>query len=161
MIKIILCVIVTALTTLTTHELYKSEHKKLKFVKELYTVTEEIIGLLRFQYADVYQICEQCFKSRKIAFNEFCKIKANFTLEWQKACKSCLNTADSEASKLFEEIGTVLGNYDLQTQISRLEYILQSLKDIHKAKEVELGNKRKIYYTFGICSGVIICLFII
>ena len=149
-------------TFLVSHEICAKEKQNIAVLKELYTIVLEIIGLLRFQSADVYQICSACFENKRLLdYSSFKNIDFSFSEKWENACFETLQGVNQETYDLFSEVGKVLGNYDAETQISRLEYIAETIKSQYVNANQEHKNRQKIYYTFGFFSGTIICIFLV
>ena len=162
MIKIVLSFSIFISAILTSREICKADEKKVALFKELYSIVDEMIGMLRFQSADVYQICNICFENKYIFdFKMFKNINFSFSENWEKACNETFKHINIEAYDYFLEVGRVLGNFDAETQITRLEYISESIKQRYSALIQQYLNKKKIYYAFGAFVGVIICIFLL
>ena len=80
---------------------------------------------------------------------------------WEIECGRNLSQADKRVFVIFEGISEYLGAFDLETQISRLEYAKNEIRDIYANSQAELSKKQRLYYSFGIFFGVLVCMIII
>lgn len=148
--------VIIASAFLLAREKIISEEKTIKLLTALFDSLERMISMLRFQSADVYSICERAFE-----LEEFKRISDSFSESWVNACQKTLKSLSEDEYSLFESIGGFLGQFDLETQLSRLEYIkMEYIKRLDFRKS-ELSKKKKLYYSLGAFAGTIICLILI
>lgn len=162
MLKAVLCIVVIVSSALISGEQLHCIRRKNEISRELADVIDRIEAMLRYQSADVYQICASCFYGCS-SFDSGCfaSISDDFSRMWEKECRRNLSQADTRVARLFEGISEYLGAFDLDTQISRLEYAKNEIRRIYDISQAELSKQKKLYYSFGIFFGVLICMIII
>ncbi|HIT59318.1 MAG TPA: stage III sporulation protein AB [Candidatus Faeciplasma pullistercoris] len=162
MLKAVLCIAVIVSSALISGEQLRCIRRKNEISRELADVIDKMEAMLRFQSADVYQLCSSCFcDCHSFDSSGFTAISDNFSRMWEKECGRNLSQADKRVFSLFEGISEYLGAFDLETQISRLEYAKNEIRYIYANSQAELLKKQKLYYSVGIFFGVLVCMIII
>lgn len=156
MIKLILCCILCASTLMTSLELYRRKEHISETAEELSDVIGRMISLLRFESADVYTLCRECFGDNYPGFRE---ISGNFHNQWISACQSI--TADIETVRLFTLVGETLGTSDTQSQTELLQAIRDDMREHAKALKQNAADTKKLYTTLGALSGLAAAIMII
>lgn len=145
---------------LLSDEKIKSDKRRIKIYRELIGVLEKMTANLRFRSYDVYQLCEDSFESGG-ELEGFRNITGCFETEWQRACEVHLCGIDQNTFDQFMSIGSFLGEFDLESQLSKLENIYSYICKRIEISESELSQKKKIYYSFGLFAGMMICLMLL
>lgn len=142
---------------MVSYEKVKSGKRRIKTYRELIEATEKITANLRFRSYDVYQLCEASFDSRG-ELESFRNITGCFETEWRRACETSLYSIDQNTYNQFVSIGSFLGEYDLESQLAKLEHISTDIRKRLEDCEGELSQKKKVYYSLGLFGGMMICL---
>lgn len=141
-------------------EKVKSGKRQIKIYHELIEALEKMTANLRFRSYDVYQLCEASFESGG-ELEDFKNITGCFETEWQCACEASLHGIDQNTYNQFASIGSFLGEYDLESQLNKLEHISSDICKRLEDRENELSQKKKIYYSLGLFGGMMICLMLV
>ena len=142
---------------MVSYEKVKSGKRRIKTYRELIEATEKITANLRFRSYDVYQLCEASF-DRRGELESFRNITGCFETEWRRACETSLCIIDQNTYNQFVSIGSFLGEYDLESQLGKLEHISTDIRKRLEVCENELSQKIKVYYSLGLFGGMMICL---
>ncbi len=142
------------------NELFKSELKKANAIKELRDIVSDIIICVNYLSLDVFDICKRVFLSRTVnEYSGFLNISGgDFPLLWQKACEASLTSVNDGDRTVFSEIGSVLGAYDSESQLKKLELIEKTLDESYSAKCRKLNSVKKLYRVISLGFGAVICL---
>lgn len=138
-------------------EKVKSGKRRIRIYRELIEALEKIIANLRFRSYDVYQLCEASFEGGG-ELEAFKNITGCFETEWRRACGTSLCTIDQNTYNQFLSIGSFLGEFDLESQLNKLEHISSDICKRLEGCESELSQKKKVYYSLGLFGGMMICL---
>ncbi len=142
---------------LISDEKVKSGKRRIKTYRELIEALEKMTANLRFRSYDVYQLCEASFESGG-ELEDFRNITGCFETEWHRACETSLCNIDQNTYNQFVSIGSFLGEYDLESQLNKLEHISMDIRKRLEVCENELSQKKKVYYSLGFFGGMMICL---
>lgn len=143
-----------------SNEKVKSGKRQIKIYRELIEALEKMTANLRFRSYDVYQLCEASFENGG-ELEGFKNITGCFEAEWQCACEASLHSIDQNTYNQFASIGSFLGEYDLESQLNKLEHISSDICKRLEDRENELSQKKKIYYSLGLFGGMMICLMLV
>lgn len=146
---------------MSSNELHAEREREAESVRELSEAVGKMITLLRFEAADVYELCGRAFEDLELLdYSDFRQIDSgDFPELWNKACQK-LKT-DAEALKIFESVGKVIGASDIESQTERLCQIQRELSERGKELKKKSDESKKLYRTIGALSGVAISLMII
>ncbi len=162
MFRFFLCTAVVISAFLISREIISQDIRQTELTRELVSVVDRMLALLRYQSADVYQLCSSCFKKSDLyEVRRFISINNSFSEQWKQACKDALKDADKDAYDEFCGIADYLGMYDLETQMQRLDYTEQALRKIYEGKKDNLLKKKKLCYSLGVFTGIMICMIVI
>ncbi len=142
---------------MVSYEKVESGKRRIKTYRELIEALEKMTANLRFRSYDVYQLCEASFESGG-ELEDFRNITGCFETEWRYVCETSLCNIDQNTYNQFLSIGSFLGEYDLESQLNKLEHISMDIRKRLEASENELSQKKKVYYSLGLFGGVMICL---
>lgn len=142
---------------LISDEKVKSGKRRIKIYRELIEALEKMTANLRFRSYDVYQLCEASFDSWG-ELEGFRNITGCFETEWRRMCEVSLFGIDQNTYDQFVSIGSFLGEYDLESQLNKLELISSDIRKRLEDCEDELSQKKKVYYSLGLFGGMMICL---
>lgn len=145
---------------LISDEKVKSGKRQIRIYRELIEALEKMTANLRFRSYDVYQLCEASFESGG-ELEGFKNITGCFESEWRHVCETSLHGIDQNTYSQFLSIGSFLGEYDLESQLDKLEHISSDIRKRLEDCEGELSQKKKIYYSLGLFGGMMICLMFI
>lgn len=142
-------------------ELYREKERSSEAVREMSDIVGRIVSLLRFEATDVYEICRKAFEGAQILdYGKFTAIESgDFPKQWKNACADL--RADDESKRLFEQVGRILGSYDLESQLERLSHIQSELSERAKLLRDKAESTRKLYTTLGAMLGLGISIVII
>ena len=143
-----------------SNEKVKSGKRQIKIYHELIEALEKMTANLRFRSYDVYQLCEASFENGG-ELEGLKNITGCFEAEWQCACEASLHGIDQNTYNQFASIGSFLGEYDLESQLNKLEHISSDICKRLEDRENELSQKKKIYYSLGLFGGMMICLMLV
>ena len=76
----------------------------------------------------------------------------------QNICRTNFNKKDIEDLK---ELSKMLGNTDVQGQISQIELVMQLIEGQTKQAQIEMQKNSKLYRTLGITAGLTIAIILI
>ncbi len=142
---------------LLSHEKVRAGKEQIELYRELIEALEKMTANLRFRSYDVYQLCEASFDGGEL-LKAFKNITGCYEAEWKRACEVSLSKIDQNTYNQFLSIGSFLGEYDLESQINKLEHISADIYKRLESCERELLSKKKIYYSLGLFGGMMICL---
>lgn len=159
MIKYILFIIIIISCFLVSVEKLNSERKKVEIAKELESIIRQMSTMIKYQSADVFQLCMTCFEGRfECDYSSFLTIDGDFSEGWQRACDAALKCSDAMIVKSFSCISDFLGCYDKQSQITGLEAVSEDIKLRRTSIEEKLEKNKKMYLCLGAFFGIMICL---
>lgn len=145
---------------LFSYEKVRAGNELIRLYRELVEALDRMSANLRFRTYDVYQLCEASFEgSDELA--EFKNITGCFKTGWENACRLSLKKIDQNTFHQCLGVGGFLGEYDLDSQLKKLEYISADIRKRLEKLETEQSKKKKLYYSIGLFSGMMICLILI
>ncbi len=161
MIKLMLCSVLCICSLMSSYEVYSERLRSAEKVRELADSVYRMISLLRFEAADVYEICRSAFNgSEFVDFSEFKGIDSgDFTEKWHNACLNL--RADKDAVRIFERVGRILGSCDCESQTAMLAGISSELSERAKSLKSSAERSKRLYITFGAAIGIGISIIII
>lgn len=155
-----MCCLLTACTLLASLELYREKRRAANLSGELAEAVSMMISSLRFESADVFEMCRKCFDNVKSAdISRFKSISKDFHDGWNKACD--ILTADDEVKRLMRSAGAVLGSCDAESQSERLSRICDALSKHSDELKKRTDETKKLYMALGALTGLGISIIII
>lgn len=142
---------------MTSFELLRRKERVAETAGELSDIIGKMISLMRFESADVYTLCRECFTDGYPQFQAI--TDGNFHQLWLISCQSI--SADAETMRLFKLVGEILGTSDTQSQTDRLQVIRDDLRDHAKSLKQRNAGQKKLYTTLGALSGLAVTILII
>lgn len=139
-------------------ELHHCKERIADTAGELSDVISRMISLLRFENADVYTLCRECFTDDYMQFRSI--TSGDFHKMWLDACNCCMS-ADTETKRMLINVGETLGTSDTQSQIERLKVICNDMQDHTKSLKWKVAEQKKLYTTLGALSGLAVSIMII
>lgn len=167
MIKIIGIIIVISVSSFTGLYFSLSLKNRVVVLKKLNYMLDEIMIMLRYRSATVYEIAETLASDERFAEFEFLSsIKPDgekpFRDSWCEAAENCklfgLKKRDTE---LICDIGKKLGTSDLDGQISVIKLWQAEVMTAISSAESEYASKAKLYRTMGVLTGAFISIMLI
>lgn len=155
--RILLGSIIALSCLLISHEIYLTKKMVLLVINEMIVVTQKLMTYLGYGSYDVYTMCELAFSDAEY-FVIPKQTDTDFPTLWKTIC---LQAPDNEASRIFFEIGLYLGGSDVETQMSRLEYTLESLVKERDRIDAKLVTDKKLIYSLGCFVGIALGLMLI
>lgn len=148
-------------STLAALELHRQRTRSAEVTKELSDKIAEIIATLRFEAADVYELCQSVFCGDAVCdYSAFRAIDSgDFPSRWQSACKTLKTDARSAAT--FSRVGKILGSCDLQSQTELLGALMTELSEHAKKLHEQAEGSKRLYTTLGALLGAAISIMII
>lgn len=141
--------------------------KRLTILKKINYMIDEILTLIRFKAATVYEIVDVLKSSERfvnleflnnIYFDSNCSFQEKWCSAILKSPPQYINKSDIE---LLSDIGQKLGTSDMEGQISILKFqqteLLLSISDA----EAEYNKKSKLYRSIGVLTGAFISIILI
>lgn len=161
MLRLLLCCGLCICSTLSALELHRQRTRSAEISKDLADKIAEIIAALRFEAADVFELCATVFSDNTICdYSAFRQIKSgDFPVLWQNACKTLQTDARSIAA--FSRAGKILGSCDLQSQTELLGVIHEELSAHAKTLRERAESSKKLYTTLGALLGAAVSIIII
>lgn len=135
-------------------------------LKKLNYMLEEILLLLRYRSATVYEIAETLAADGRFAEFEFLKSIAGgdkpFRESWREAVYACdIRGMKKSDTELIADIGNKLGTSDLEGQIGMVTLQREELKAAISAAEEECAKKAKLYRSLGVLTGAFISIMLL
>ena len=167
MLKYIGLIFIIAVTSFIGNYFSSALKIRLLNLKKVNYLIDEIIILIRFKAATVYEITEHLTDNDKFSsFSFLRKISAeknnSFQQNWCTALKAnppcSLKASDIE---ILENIGRKLGTSDTEGQISMLNLQRIELETLISAVETDCEQKSKLYRSLGVLSGAFISVMLI
>lgn len=139
---------------------------RLVMLKKLNYMLEEILLLLRYRSATVYEIAEILAADERFGEFEFLKnIRRGdkpFRQCWQEAVYACcIRGMKKSDTELIADIGNKLGTSDLEGQIGTVMLQREELRAAIAAAEEECAKKAKLYRSLGTLTGAFISIMLI
>ena len=167
MIKIIGIITVISVSSFTGLYFSSSLKNRVAVLKKLNYMLDEIMIMLRYRSATVYEIAETLAADDRFAEFEFLSsIKPDgekpFRDSWCEAAEKCrpfgLKKRDAE---LICDIGKKLGTSDLDGQISVIKLWQAEVTTAISSAESEYASKAKLYRTMGVLTGAFISIMLV
>lgn len=167
MLKIIGIITIIAVTSFAGGYFSSLLKSRVIMLKKLNYMLDEILVLLRYKSATVYEIAETLAADERFSeFGFLGKIKPegdkSFRESWQEAAESCkiygFKKSDSE---LLADIGRKLGTSDLDGQISVIKLWQAELAAAISSAEADYSGKAKLYRTLGVLTGAFISIMLV
>lgn len=161
MFRLVLCAGICVCSTLAALELHRRKERSAAVSWELSDKIAEIMAALRFEAADVYELCQRVFAGD--SFSDYSAFRAidsgDFPKKWQAACATLRTDTRSEAA--FLRVGKILGSCDLQSQTELLGAVMTELREHAKAERMRAEASKKLYTTLGALLGAAVSIMII
>lgn len=167
MLKYIGLLIIIAVTSFTGNYFSSALKTRLTNLKKINYLIDEIIILLRFKAATVYEITDYLLKNESFSdFSFLTDIRDNenytFQSNWCNALKTnpppSLKKTDLE---ILLGIGRKLGTSDMEGQISNLNLQRTELEMLISSLEADYEKKSKLYRSLGVLAGAFISVMLI
>lgn len=168
-IKYILIFFIFAIFT-TIGNLYSKKYSdRLKELEKVNSILNVFKAKIKFTCLTIQEIFNQIYEENKDNIGEIFKIASNYMHEencqgaWKKALeeakeKTNLNEEDIRALKT---LGKMLGNTDVEGQVSQIELTEQVLTERIENAKIEKNKNSKLYKTLGITTGLTIAVILI
>lgn len=167
MLKFIGIIVIISATSFAGYYFSAALKKRLIMLKKLNYMLEEILILLRYKSATVYEITEALAGDERFSEFEFLRnVKADggvpFQLSWCEAVyRSSLCGMKKSDMELIAEIGKKLGTSDLDGQVSTVMLQRSELESSIASAEEEYSKKAKLYRSLGTLTGAFIAVMLI
>ncbi len=167
MFKIIALVVIVAVTSFAGNYFSASLKNRLVSLKKINYLIDEIMILLRFRSATVYEISAHLAENER--FSEFSFLSGIVPSEgvpfrkiWcdalEKNPPSGLKKSDTE---LLADIGRQLGTSDVDGQLSILKLQQNEAEMLISSAEKDCAQKAKLYRSLGVLAGAFISVMLI
>lgn len=148
---------------------YFSANLKIRLInlKKLNYMIDEIMIMLRFKSATVYEITEYLTNNERFSSFDFLgSISPESGVPFQQSwCTAVMkNPPDSFKNgdiELLSDIGRKLGTSDLDGQISTLKLQQAELESLIHSAETDYLKKAKLYRSLGVLTGAFISIMLI
>lgn len=167
MLKVIGITVIIAVTSFAGGYFSSLLKSRAVMLKKLNYMLEEILVLLRYRSATVYEIAEALAADERFSEFKFLeKVKPDkeksFRQSWCEAAESCkiygLKKCDTE---LLMDVGRKLGASDLDGQISVIKLWQTELSAAISSAEADYIGKAKLYRTLGVLAGAFIAIMLV
>lgn len=166
-LKYILLIIIFSLSTAIGMMISKMYENRVTELKEFKNILNIIKTKIKFTYEPLAEIFGQISKDNTTKVEEIFSKMAN-RLEYSQVktvWENCIQEADisikQEDKDILKKLGKLLGQTDVEGQVSEIE-VTESFLDIQidKAEEEKKKNK-KMYKTLGIVMGLVFVIILI
>ncbi|MBP1560490.1 MAG: stage III sporulation protein AB [Oscillospiraceae bacterium] len=167
MLKLFGMAVIIIVTTLTGSYFSYMLKSRVIMLKKLNYMLEEIMTLLRFSSATVYEIRDALCLDPRFSDLDFLQSISSengvsFQENWCSAVKSCpLAGLKQGDTALLADIGRKLGTSDLDGQTGTLKLQQAELSSLISAAETEHAKKAKLYRSLGVLSGAFISIMLV
>ncbi|MCM1328565.1 MAG: stage III sporulation protein AB [Ruminococcus sp.] len=166
MLKFAGIILIISVTSFAGFYFSSALKKRETMLKKLNFMLEEILILLRYKSATVYEIAETLASDERFSEFEFLgNVKPGgktFRESWCGAVYgSTLSGMKKSDIELIADIGKKLGTSDLEGQISTVLLQRSELETLIAAAEEECSKKAKLYRSLGALSGAFIAVMLI
>lgn len=167
MLKFIGITVIISVTTFTGCYFSSALKKRLIMLKKLNYMLEEILLLLRYKSATVYEIAETLAGNERFSEFDFLKnidrdCDISFQQSWCKAVYgSNLCGMKKSDIELIADIGKKLGTSDLDGQVSTVMLQRSEIEAAISAAEEEYAKKAKLYRSLGALTGAFVAIMLI
>lgn len=161
MLRLVLCAGICVCSTLAALELYRQKARSAAASADLADRIGEIIAALRFESADVFELCRRVFTEDSVLdYSAFRAIDSgDFQKRWQQACGTL--PLDISSAAAFLRIGRILGTCDLQSQTELLGAVMLDLREHSKVLRGRAEASKRLYTTLGALLGAAVSIMII
>lgn len=166
MIKVIGVLIVISSSTLVG--IYFSDRLKsrLKEIKYIIYMFEQISVLIRYKALTVYEIIDYLKENKICSQLNFIKLFKNkedisFEEQWCESIDNSQTYITKEDKKLLKSFGNVFGTSDVDGQLSDIELYKHNFIKIENDANEEFEKKSKLYKSLGIIIGAFISIMLI
>lgn len=167
MLKFIGITVIISVTTFTGCYFSSALKKRLIMLKKLNYMLEEILLLLRYKSATVYEIAETLAGNERFSEFDFLKnidrdCDISFQQSWCKAVYgSNLCGMKKSDIELIADIGKKLGTSDLDGQVSTVMLQRSEIEAAISSAEEEYAKKAKLYRSLGALTGAFVAIMLI
>ncbi len=155
--RVIVSIMIMMMSLLISRELYTKSVKEAKLVEDMSTAVERMISYIKYGSYDVFTICQLAISELE-SFDIFDTYAASsFKDLWADIC----NDISVSERSIFMSVGDILGAFDSETQIKRLEYILTKLRERCSERKQKLADKKRVCYTVGCFLGLMLIIIVI
>lgn len=167
MLKFIGMIVIISAATFTGCYFSAALKKRLITLKKLNYMLEEILILLRYKSATVYEIAETLAGDERFSEFDFLEnIKPDGDIPFQQSwCKAVYGSSLCGMKKsdieLIADIGKKLGTSDLDGQISTVMLQRSELEAAIASAEEEYSKKAKLYRSLGALTGAFVAIMLV
>ena len=167
MLKFIGTIIIISAATFTGCYFSAALKKRLILLKKLNYMLEEILLLLRYKSATVYEIAETLAVDERFYEFEFLRnIGRGEDISFQQSwCVAVYGSSFCGLKKsdieLIADIGKKLGTSDLDGQVSTVMLQRSELETAISSAEEEYAKKAKLYRSLGALTGAFVAIMLI
>lgn len=167
MLKFIGITVIISVTTFTGCYFSSALKKRLIMLKKLNYMLEEILLLLRYKSATVYEMAETLAGDERFSEFDFLKnidrdCDISFQQSWCKAVYgSNLCGMKKSDIELIADIGKKLGTSDLDGQVSTVMLQRSEIEAAISSAEEEYAKKAKLYRSLGALTGAFVAIMLI
>ncbi len=154
--RLIISAMVIVLSIMIANEVYSISDNRVKILRDMCTATERMISYIKYGSYDVFTVCQLSMNDLEALSNRLICDNVSFEAAWENFCKNI----DIPERDIFASVGEILGSFDADTQISRLENILNELRADYSSQKDKLIEKKRICYTIGCFLGVMLVILI-
>lgn len=167
MLKFIGITVIISVTTFTGCYFSSALKKRLVMLKKLNYMLEEILLLLRYKSATVYEIAETLAGDERFSEFDFLgNIDRECDISFQQSWCDAVYGSDLCGMKksdieLIADIGKKLGTSDLDGQVSAVMLRRSELEAAISSAEEEYAKKAKLYRSLGALTGAFVAIMLV
>ncbi|MDD6827562.1 MAG: stage III sporulation protein AB [Oscillospiraceae bacterium] len=161
---ILLIILVTTLTGIRISGEYAMREKRIDC---LLLMTDRIVSLIKYGSFHTREILKRVASDKNFQMIEFPKQAVkfidsgkDFAQAWDMSVRND-STLGCEEREILLQMGSSLGKSGKKSQISMLEIHTENLRSIRERIVPELRNKRKLYSSLGVLTGIFISVMLI
>ena len=166
-LKYILLLMIFSLSTIIGITISKMYENRVKELREFKGILNIIKTKIKFTYEPLAEIFKQISKDNSTNIEKiFAKIATQIQYKQvREAWSECIQEADisikQEDKDILKKLGKLLGQTDVEGQVSEIE-VTQNFLDMQITKAEEEKNKnQKMYKTLGVIVGLVFVIILI
>lgn len=142
---------------------------KIKSLRQIVSALEYMTCELQYRATPLPQLCMQTAENcnGKIRY-VFCELSKELDAQISPNVSCCMDAVLAKPNDLmptmeniFRQLGTVLGKYDIQGQLTELDGIRQECRQMLNTLQCNRDANMRSYQTLGLCAGAAIAIIFI
>lgn len=147
----------------------KKYYNRLQELEELLNMLNVFKAKIKFTAQSIQEIFEQIYQDNQDCIGKIFKDAIAFMQEetggksWELAVENSINNTSlqKEDIDVLKSLGKMLGNTDLEGQVSQIDLTINLLKEQIKQATEEKNKNSKLYKTLGIATGLTMAIILV